>query len=675
MEDITELVKMAANGDRAAFDSLYERTKNGVWFTCISLLKNEENAKDIMQDTYLAAFEKLNTLENSAAVQTWLNKIAANKCKNFISAKSNSTLANNIEEVLENIPDDKFLPEDYVMDAEKRRIIMDIIEDALSVNQYTTIILYYFDEMTVAEIAELMNCHEKTVQYRLKTARLKIKEEVERYEEENRDKLHAIVPFVLLTQLFRAQAESASVPSIPALPAASSNLSSALEVPSDTAAAAVKTGGKTMLNSLKAKIIAGACAAVVVGGGVTAGVLISNNSKSGTESAPSRPYISSESKAGNDSKPSTSQSGNYSQSTESAVSKPTTENTDYPKFDGLTPVKLIRTDENKTFRDPDIISGTIKDALLHDFLFLTEDGELVLYYNDGRDYQPISFGRDTGISNLDNVYYKHDGNRFNVLAVDGKNVFYKSVNRDGGVYVYEDTGDAAEIKGVLFADRDDIRDIRVDAYGDVVAFDGNGLGIKLTNRFRTYEEWMPSEEDILADDKGSFYYDPKYADGFYYNGMKVKQLVNRCFIAADNKIYFHRPGSSNASKTPVESLAEFDFERIYCPNSCDFLSELLYSAVTADGTIKVFSVRDEEDIKVLFSVPKPEGDIQNIWIVLGERLLVKTDKGIYSAKFDGYTELAPVKSLNGIGEEVISVSGYYVLLSNGCIYTVDEFRS
>lgn len=58
-----------------------------------------------------------------------------------------------------------------------------------------------------------------------------------------------------------------------------------------------------------------------------------------------------------------------------------------------------------------------------------------------------------------------------------------------------------------------------------------------------------------------------------------------------------------------------------------------------------------------------------------ERLLVKTDKGIYSVKFDGDTELTPVKSLNGIGEEVISVSGYYVLLSNGCIYTVDEFRS
>ena len=40
MNDITELVKLAASGDRAAFDSLYEQTKSSVWFTCISLLKN-----------------------------------------------------------------------------------------------------------------------------------------------------------------------------------------------------------------------------------------------------------------------------------------------------------------------------------------------------------------------------------------------------------------------------------------------------------------------------------------------------------------------------------------------------------------------------------------------------------------------------------------------------------
>lgn len=668
MNDITELVKKAANGDRAAFDRLYERTKKGVWFTCISLLKNEENAKDIMQDTYLAAFEKLNTLENQTAVQAWLNRIAANKCKNFLSAVSNSTLTDNVEDdILENIPDDALIPEDHVIDAEKRGIIMNIIENSLSAEQYTTIILYYFDDMTAAEIADLMNCHEKTVQYRLKTARIKIKDAVERYEKENRDTLHAIVPFMLISQLFRAQAESVCVPSVSAVPTDSSALSNAnaLDVPSDQAAAAVKTGGKTMLNTLKAKIIAGACAAAVVGGGAAAAVIISNSSpKTPLESDPAWSYISAQS--------GTSGGSRAPESSKSSAVGSADLNADQPKFKGMTAVKLIRTDEKKTFRDPDIISGTIKDAMLDSFLFLTEDGELVVYYQDGRDYQPVSFGRDTGISSLDNAYYKQDGNEFSVLAVDGKNVFFKVTDRNGQVKLSRDTGAPREIKGVLFGDRDDIRDIRVDAYGDIVVFDENGLGTELTNRYKRSSEWTPTKDGLWADDGEGFYYYPENANGFYYNGMKVKQQANRCFIADDNKIYFHRPGSSHASKTPIESLAEFNFERVYYSNSCDFLSTSLYSAVTSDGTIKVFSVRDEKDIKVIFSVPKPEGEIRNIWIVLGERLLVKTDKGIYSVEFDGGTELKPDETLTATGEEVVSVCGRYVLLGNGYVYKVDN---
>ena len=48
---------------RQAFDKLYKLTSNDVWFTCVSLLKDEENAKDIMQETYITAFLKLDTLD------------------------------------------------------------------------------------------------------------------------------------------------------------------------------------------------------------------------------------------------------------------------------------------------------------------------------------------------------------------------------------------------------------------------------------------------------------------------------------------------------------------------------------------------------------------------------------------------------------------------------------
>lgn len=56
MKEIKELVSGAKNGSQKAFNELYDLTKNDMWFTCLSLLKNEENAKDIMQEPILQLF-------------------------------------------------------------------------------------------------------------------------------------------------------------------------------------------------------------------------------------------------------------------------------------------------------------------------------------------------------------------------------------------------------------------------------------------------------------------------------------------------------------------------------------------------------------------------------------------------------------------------------------------
>ena len=69
MKTIKELVLSAKNGNKKAFDKLYKLTSNDVWFTCLSLLKDEENAKDIMQETYITAFCKLDTLNDEQKFQ------------------------------------------------------------------------------------------------------------------------------------------------------------------------------------------------------------------------------------------------------------------------------------------------------------------------------------------------------------------------------------------------------------------------------------------------------------------------------------------------------------------------------------------------------------------------------------------------------------------------------
>lgn len=286
-----QLVKNALNNDEAAFDRLYKETERPVYFLCLKLLGNEQDAKDAAQETYLAAFNGLSTLDDGANFPKWINGIAVNQCKRFLRTPKNESLDEKLEHGVEFSDDENFIPEDYVANAEKRRVIMNIIDTELSEVQRQTIILYYYNGLKTHEIASIMNCPEGTVTYRLSAARAKIKEAVLIYEKENKDRLHAIVPIPILTLILRSEAERTVVPDIRLFnnPAASANH--------------LKAGGKTMLNTLKAKIIAGACAAAVVGGGVAAGVLISDNSKNKTESRPAVSASANVSKPTNVSKP------------------------------------------------------------------------------------------------------------------------------------------------------------------------------------------------------------------------------------------------------------------------------------------------------------------------------------------------------------------------------------
>lgn len=280
MSDIEKYVEDAISGDSEAFANLYEISKRQVYFTCLKFLKNEHDAQDIMQEVYVTVIKKLPTLTDKESFQPWVNRIAVNKCKNFLKSKRTISLDEmQEEENYPEIPDDSLLPEDYIMDAAKRQIVMDIMEKVLSDIQYQTIIMFYFDNMSVAEIAEITESPVGTVTYRLNAARAKIKKGVLEYEKENKDRLHAIVPIPFLTRLFNAEADSINVPNLlPNISVAAETAVHAAESANaaSTAGAAKSTG---FLSTVSGKITAGVVALVVAGGGIGAGItIISRNS-------------------------------------------------------------------------------------------------------------------------------------------------------------------------------------------------------------------------------------------------------------------------------------------------------------------------------------------------------------------------------------------------------------
>ena len=289
--NISHLVEKIKKGDNKSFEKLYKLTEREVWFTCISFLKNETTAQDIMQETYIKAFLKIQSLEKSSQIRSWLNRIAVNKCKNYLKGKGEIQLD---DEIFENqaIVDERIsIPEEYISDKAKREIILSIMQEVLSDVQYQTVIMHYFNEMTVDEIAEVFECSRGTVLSRLNYSRAKMKTAIEDYENKSGDKLHGVVFVPFFTTIFREQAKSLAVPNITIkLPNGQTLATSATKGFATGAKSTVSSIVKaTATATVKTKVIAVVCGATILAG--TSAVGISILAGCNAEKEPTEPSV------------------------------------------------------------------------------------------------------------------------------------------------------------------------------------------------------------------------------------------------------------------------------------------------------------------------------------------------------------------------------------------------
>ena len=290
MKTIKELVLSAKNGNKKAFDKLYKLTSNDVWFTCVSLLKDEENAKDIMQETYITAFLKLDTLKDEEKFCGWLTAIATNKSKNKLKGKVEYQIDDEVL-IVETETDELMLPEEYITKAEKRKVLLQIMEDTLSFNQYQTVLMFYFDEMSISEIAQGLEISEGTVKSRLNSSRAKMKTAIEDYEKKSGDKLHGVVVVPFFTTIFKEEAKSLAVPNITIkLPNGQTLATSATKGFATGAKSTVSSIVKaTATATVKTKVIAVVCGATILAG--TSAVGISILAGCNAEKEPTEPSV------------------------------------------------------------------------------------------------------------------------------------------------------------------------------------------------------------------------------------------------------------------------------------------------------------------------------------------------------------------------------------------------
>lgn len=275
-------------------EKIYNEAYRAVYWTAMSFLKNEADAEDIVQDTFVSFIKYYSDMNDTSKATALLKKIAANKCLDRIKLTRtdivNDEFFENVEAVSEN-----FLPDSIIESSEVRKIIMDIINDALSEEIRRTLILFYFNDMSTKEISEKLGVPEGTVRWRLNFARNKIKKEVEKYEEDNDTKLFGMVALPFLSKLFMKEAEQLPMKAMPA--SLNAILSASKNAPSDgTGIKASKKAVKKGIDIMNKKLLIGCVAGVVAVGASVAIIVNVVNKKSdiGSDSKPSDQLIQTE---------------------------------------------------------------------------------------------------------------------------------------------------------------------------------------------------------------------------------------------------------------------------------------------------------------------------------------------------------------------------------------------
>lgn len=276
-QKIKELVQRMKQGEQSAYEEVYRETYRSAYFICLGFMKNEENAKDVMQETYITAFSKLEQLKEEEKFAAWLKQIAVNRCKRLLEQTNPMLMEAEDLDNLKKEENENFLPEEYITNKAKRKIVMDIMRKKLSDIQYQTVILYYFNDLEIDEIADMMECPPGTVKSRLSVARNKIKEGVLEYEKESKDKLYSFVGVPFLTSLLAAEASGMEVPDIwEGLEVSITKLVKGNSKVSDKIKA-----GKSIA---KSKVLIGTIAAVaIIGTGVGIAVGVSKGNETVTE--------------------------------------------------------------------------------------------------------------------------------------------------------------------------------------------------------------------------------------------------------------------------------------------------------------------------------------------------------------------------------------------------------
>ena len=158
------------------FESLINSMRVKLYKTAMAILKNDDDACDAIQETLMSAYKNFESLNNKSYFGTWITRILINKCYDIIKQNKKISSINEIMEKEENAS---------YYDIYKEESLVENVLNKIDSDLKVVTVLYYYDEFSVNEIAEMLNIPEGTVKSRLSRSRDRIYELLKKEEGES----------------------------------------------------------------------------------------------------------------------------------------------------------------------------------------------------------------------------------------------------------------------------------------------------------------------------------------------------------------------------------------------------------------------------------------------------------------------------------------------------------
>lgn len=168
-------IELVKQGNKEVFSKLIEELKIKLYKTAISILKNDDDACDAIQETLISAYKNINSLKNNDYFSTWITRILINNCYEIIRKNKKVEYLNKQTEINEDI-----YYESYSQESDLEWVLNQLDNDLKTVT-----VFYYYDDFSVNEISEILNIPEGTVKSRLSRARDKLYKILKEKEGEN----------------------------------------------------------------------------------------------------------------------------------------------------------------------------------------------------------------------------------------------------------------------------------------------------------------------------------------------------------------------------------------------------------------------------------------------------------------------------------------------------------